>query len=414
MKTKCFWLLVAICLLFSGCTIWPDGHYVSVRDHADAGLQQDQEISDVKNYNQLWAAVQNLVESGKEKLTFSVENYDDALLEPELKKAIRNVRNNTPIGAYAVEGISYEFGVTGGVSAVSLTVSYNNKQSKISKMKQVSGMSAAAELIEGALDSCASELVIRISGYRETDYVQQIADYAAQNPNLVMELPQLTVNVYPETGSYRVLELLFTYQSSRDSLRTMQNYVQPLFAASTLYVSGEESAASRYDMLCSFLMGRNDYKLETSLTPAYSLLRHGVGDSRAFATVYEAMCRKAGLECMTVSGTRAGEQWHWNIICEGGVYYHLDLVQSHAQGSYVRRSDAEMDGYVWDYSAYPACGEDEPEPIQPTEEPDPTIPDGTAETTAPTEVPTTETTESTQPSDASEDTQPSVAGPVDQ
>lgn len=407
MKKRAVCLLAAICLLFSGCTMWPDGHYVSVKDHADAGLQQDQTISHVKNYNQLFSAVQNLVESGKEKLTLAVENYSSALLEPELKKAIRNVRNNTPIGAYAVEDIRYEFGVTGGVSAVSLTVSYNNNHSKIRKMEDVSGMYAAVEQIERALDSCATELVIRISGYHERDYVQLLADYAAQNPDMVMEIPQLTVNVYPETGSNRVLELLFTYQSSRDSLRAMQNYVQPLFAASTLYVSGEESESSRYDRLCSFLMERNDYKLETSLTPAYSLLRHGVGDSRAFATIYEAMCRKAGLKCMTVSGTRAGEQWYWNIICEDGVYYHLDLVQSHAQGSYIRRADADMNGYVWDYSAYPECGgRDMPEQTQQAEDPAPTEPTQTGDETQTTEATQPETTESTEPPETTQATQP--------
>ena len=45
-------------------------------------------------------------------------------------------------------------------------------------------------------------------------------------------------------------------------------------------------------------MERYDYRIETSITPAYSLLRHGVGDSRAFAVVYAAMCQQAGLECL--------------------------------------------------------------------------------------------------------------------
>lgn len=389
MKTSGICFLLALCLLLSGCLAWPDGHYVSVKPHADAGLQQDQEMTDVKTYNQLLTAVQNLVESGKTNITISVENYSSVILETELQRAIRSVCNTNPIGAYAVESIHYEFGVTGGKSAISLTVEYNHNQGKIGKMQHVKTMDAAVSKITQAMDSCASELVIRISGYRETDYVQLIADYAAQNPNLIMEIPQITVNVYPETGSYRVLELLFTYQSSRDSLRSMQSYVQQIFASSTLYVSGEEDVASRYDMLATFLMERNDYKQEISLTPAYSLLRHGVGDIRAFAIVYEAMCKKAGMECMTVSGTRAGEQWYWNIICQDGVYYHLDLVQSHQQGGYLRMADADMNGYVWDYSAYPVCGM--------IEEP---------ETTPPETTEVAEDPESTEPTETSEETQP--------
>ncbi len=371
MRNRILWLLLAVCLFLGGCASWPDGHYVSVKPHADAGLRQDQEITDIKNYNQLLAALQNLVESGKNKVTVSVENYSGSYLETELRRAIRSVCNDNPIGAYAVEDIAYEFGVTGGMSALSFHITYNHNHNKISKMKHVRTMDTAVSMLKQAMDNCASEMVIRVSGYRETDFVQLVTDYAAKNPDLVMEIPQLTVNVYPETGSYRVLEVLFTYQNSRETLPSMQNYVQRLFAASTLYVSGEESDAVRYDMLCSFLMERNTYKLETSLTPAYSLLRHGVGDSRAFAIVYEAMCRKAGLECMTVSGTRAGEQWYWNIICEDGVYYHLDLVQSYGHDGYRRMSDENMSGYVWDYSAYPACGVlEEPDPTESPIEPE--------------------------------------------
>ena len=110
-------------------------------------------------------------------------------------------------------------------------------------------------------------------------------------------------------------------------------------------------------------MERFDYKIETSITPAYSLLRHGVGDSRAFANVYGAMCRSAGLECLTVTGTRNGEPWTWNMICDNGIYYHLDLTRCKEDGSFCERAEGSMTGYVWDYSAFPeSMAEILPEP----------------------------------------------------
>ena len=101
-------------------------------------------------------------------------------------------------------------------------------------------------------------------------------------------------------------------------------------------------------------MERFDYTLETSITPAYSLLGHGVGDSKAFATVYAAMCRRADLECLVITGTRDGEPWTWNMVCDDGTYYHLDLLSSHR--GFQELTDNEMEGYVWDYSAYPEAG----------------------------------------------------------
>ena len=135
----------------------------------------------------------------------------------------------------------------------------------------------------------------------------------------------------------------------------MQSQVQPVFDSASLYVSGEGEDYQKFSQLYAFLMERFDYKFDTSITPAYSLLRHGVGDCRAFATVYAAMCRSAGLECITVTGTRSGEPWTWNIILDDGCYYHVDLVRSNLAGQFRELTDSEMRTYVWDYSEYPEC-----------------------------------------------------------
>ena len=58
---------------------------------------------------------------------------------------------------------------------------------------------------------------------------------------------------------------------------------------------------------------------------------------------------------MTVTGTRAGEPWTWNIVLDDGQYYHVDLLHSNEIGKYKEFTDSEMSSYVWDYSAYPAC-----------------------------------------------------------
>jgi hypothetical protein len=89
----------------------------------------------------------------------------------------------------------------------------------------------------------------------------------------------------------------------------MQAYVQPVFSSASLYVSGESEQNTKFDMLYTFLMQRNTYRQERSITPAYSLLRHGVGDSKALASVYAAMCRQANLDCRVIFGTRYGEPW---------------------------------------------------------------------------------------------------------
>lgn len=355
MKIKIGILLVAVMLLLSGCSLWMDGDYVSVKPHTADGSQQQQEAVAVQDYLQLRSVLADMVASGTESGMIIVETLNKNRLDSYMQNAITYVTESTPIGAYAVSEIRYDIGSVTGTTAIAVNVSYSLSLAELRRIPQVADNIAAQELIETALNQCDAGLVFQIKNFEDMDFVQYVQDFALENPSVVMEMPQVNVEIFPETGNNRVISLRFVYQSSRESLREMQNYVRPIFASALLYVSGEGEEGLKFSWLYSFLMERNTYTVETSITPAYSLLRHGVGDSRAFATVYASMCRRAGLDARTVTGTRAGEPWYWNIICENGQYYHVDLLQSQSSGGYRKLKDADMNGYVWDYAAYPAC-----------------------------------------------------------
>ena len=345
-------LTLLVCLLLSGCANVFDGEYSSVKPHEqESETAGDQKIS-ASNYAQLYAALTALIEDGTEDAVISVVKYDQSKVESDMRRAIKNVFERNPIAAYAVEDVKFEKGKSGGSAALAVDITYTYDRKELRRIKQVRDMKEAVSAISSALNQCDAGIVLRIRGYEDTDFVQVVESYTLENPQYVMERPQVMAGIYPETGSDRVVELRFTYQTSRDSLKIMQSQVQPVFASATLYVSGDGEDREKYSQLYSFLMERYDYEIETSITPAYSLLRHGVGDSRAFAIVYAAMCRQAGLDCQVVSGTKAGESRYWNIVCDNGVYYHVDLLA----GDFRERTDKQMSGYVWDYSAYPACG----------------------------------------------------------
>jgi hypothetical protein len=307
-------------------------------------------------YMQLRDVLVDMVESGRESGLISVSNMGQHLITPYMNQAITHATRENPIGAYAVDQITYELGTTSGHSALAVSISYNHNRAEIRGIKECDSMEAVNKQISMALNNCEAGVVLLINGYRDTDFTQQVQDYADNYPEFVMELPQVTVNMYPEKGTVRLVELKFNYQTSRESLRDMQNRVKPLFDSARLYVSGEASAREKYTQLYAFLMERATYEIQTSITPSYSLLHYGVGDSRAFAVVYASMCRWAGLDAMVVSGMVDGNPRFWNIICCDGVYYHLDLLRCNEQGQMRIHSDDQMQGYVWDYSAYPACG----------------------------------------------------------
>lgn len=368
MKRRIVLIAVALCLLLSGCSIF-DGSYVHVVPHREQQTTGNTRVVSADNYRQLRAVVEAMVDYGSESGVINVADFDQALVEKHMTAVAFHIRETYPIGAYAVENITYEIGTNGSRPAIAVNISYRHSRIEIQKIQSVQNIQKAKTAIGEAMDNHSANLVLEIDKYEEVDFSQIVEDYVQLNPNKVMELPQVASAVYG-TGSSRVVELTFTYQNSRDDLRTMQSRVDEIFDSAALYVSAEASDSRKLNQLYGFLMERFDYNQETSITPAYSLLNHGVGDSRAFATVYAAMCRQAGLDCYIVKGTRMGEPWTWNMVLDNGIHYHVDLLRSNEEGGFGKYLDDEMSGYVWDYSAYPACRENiiDPQDLEETEE----------------------------------------------
>lgn len=366
MKIRFFICLLALSLLLGGCG-WMNGSYVSITPHVVTADPDSDDTTQISSYSQLRNALTDLVDAGSTHGLFSLIDYPQDRISTDMSLAVSYVQTNYPIGAYAVESIDYAYGTGTTQNVLSVDIEYRHGKSEINRIQTVRGISGAQNAIASALRLCSSSLVLQVTNYESTDFAQMTADYAAEHPQIVMETPQVSYSVYPRTGDVRVVELIFTYQTSRESLRSMQSSVTPIFSSAQLYVSGDADDDTKFSQLYTFLTERFDYTIETSITPSYSLLCHGVGDSKAFAQVYAAMCGQVGLECLVVSGTRDGSSHFWNIVLVEDTYYHVDLLRSFQEGGYRLKMDQEMQGYVWDYSAYPACGV-LPEESQPTEE----------------------------------------------
>lgn len=365
MKRRIIFLAGVLSLLLCGCS-WMDGSYLSIMPHQEqsSGIQtKDREAS---NYLQLRNVLEEMVNSGTENAVINVANYREDLVDEGIANAVIYATDRYPLGAYAVDEITYEIGSGGGQPAISVNISYIHGRSEIRKIVEVENMSAVQEKITGALDNCSDSVVVWVKSYEASDLVQIVEDYMKENPNIVMEMPQVAVGLYPDAGSSRIVEVKFTYETSRESLRQMQQQVRRIFASAQLYINADAEPEQKYAQLYTFLMERFDYEEQTSITPAYSLLNHGVGDCEAFASVYAAMCRQAGLDCHMVSGTKDGQSWYWNIAREGGVNYHIDLLHCSKENRFRRLPDEAMEGYVWDYSAYSLVAGEEtvPDPTQ--------------------------------------------------
>jgi len=368
---KTVWILATLFfVLLSGCS-WMDGKYHYIVPHEVQTESDTDGIVTAGSFVELRSALENMVMSGKKNGVIYIRDMDADTTEEEMNRARSYILHTYPIGAYAVDTLTFEVGTSGGVPAAAVQIEYLHSRSEIQRIETVSSMDDVLDLTGQILDSFGTELVVMVEQYSGKDIVRYIQEYADAHPDRIMEVPQISIGMYPEAGSRRVIELKFTYQNTTDILKTMRNQVKPYFDAAKLYVTVDGDDHQKYTQLHAFLMERFEYQFGTSITPTYSLLRHGVGDSKTFALVYAAMCRDVDLECRIVTGTRDGEPWYWNIICDNGNYFHLDLLGFGDEYEFTPLSDDQMDGYVWNYSLYPECPpveEELPDPSEPTEE----------------------------------------------
>ncbi len=349
-------MMLALCLLLGGCALF-DGSYIYVMPHPAEGGQQDTENVWASNYAGLCDALEAMAESGVETGVIFVPEYNQQLLAGDLERARAQTMASSPIAAWAVENIQWELGTSGGQSAVAVNITYIHDRTEIKRIRRAADLEAARAMITQSLDDCGTGVVLLVENYEETDFAQLVEDYADESPQTVMETPEVVASIYPQEGTKRLVELKFAYKTSRDTLRAMQAQVRSVFDSSTMFVSGYSTEREKFEALYSFLMdflAEGDQPLKTSITPAYSLLRHGVGNEKAFATVYAAMCREAGLTCLVVGGTRDGVSWYWNLVSMDGVYSHLDLLRCSQNGAFRTYDDEKMGNYYWDYDTVPA------------------------------------------------------------
>jgi hypothetical protein len=350
-KKVALFMITLTLVLVCGCSAWMNGSYASVIPHKEQNFQPEQTLVTPKDYEDIEQILVGMIRNGQQTKTISLEKMGDNWRKI-VSDAVRYVTDIFPLGAYAVLDIDYDIGTSGMKPALALEITYRRSIADIGAVQNVETEEDIASIIHEALQTYDLTVAFSIEDYHAIDFDQIVRDYALFYPQYVMEVPRVSAMMYPQNQPDRIVELTFHYDTSRTSMRQMQQQVDRIFSAAEIYVSGEGTGREKYELLYSFLINRFNYTEQTSITPAYSLLHHGVGDNKAFASVYAAMCRQAGLECQVITGTRAGQAWNWNLIVIDDTVYHLDLLRCRDSGRFFYREAQTMTDYVWDYSAY--------------------------------------------------------------
>ncbi len=350
MKKVWIFAVALVVATFCGCSAWMNGYYASVTPHKEQNFLPEQELMNPRNYKDVVEILEDMVKSGQKKKRISIEKIEDDW-QKYMLDAAGYVCDVLPVGVYAVSKIDYSLDTSGEKDILSVDISYRRSIADIDAVRTARTDKQIEEILYDSLLGFNVSVAISISDYEDVDFEKIIRNYAELYPQYVIEIPRVSTIMYPADGKDRIVELLFNYETGRTQLLQMKEQIRPIFEASEV-VGGEGPELGQFTRLYSFLMNYHEYTIAPSITPAYSLLHNGVGDSRAFASVYAAMCRQAGLECGMITGIRDGKVWYWNVLQIEGETYYVDLLRCQESGDFVCKTASEMTGYVWDNSGY--------------------------------------------------------------
>ena len=127
----------------------------------------------------------------------------------ELEKAAQEVQQETPLGAYAVEYITYISQPQRSCFEADLQIGYRRTAEQMQTIVSASSVSALGDLLEAALDGGRTELVVRM-GYWQADSREKVAQEVQQvrQERGTREEAVWIVHYYPETDPVGIIEFL--------------------------------------------------------------------------------------------------------------------------------------------------------------------------------------------------------------
>ena len=356
MKRRLLCAVLSLSLLLTGCASLLERDYVSITPHnANLTAEGDPSVLRAESYQELVNALIFFINLGTE--SGSIRLYLDAEdVEADVEAACLEVIQEDPLGAYAVEHIKYTIDSVVTYYEADIQITYRRTREQVASIVSATGTTAIRSELEHTLERFDPEQVLRISYFDgDETYIRTIfqeAYYAT--PASALDLPEIDVTLYPETGRQRIVEILLTYHLEPQELERRREQLLLLseeLTAPLLFLNEEQQLLSAAETILSSCV----YDPQGGST-AYHALVEGQSDSLGLALAAVLLCGQLDREAKVVSGSLDGHPHFWTVVSTESGWRHLDLSRSGEDGVLLQSDlDLESMGYSWNREAVPAC-----------------------------------------------------------
>lgn len=305
MKKTIIALALLLCLGLSGCGEILAGSYQVSSPHVDRpATDEDSSAIRVENYRDLVSAVLYLVSQGESEGTLQFYDYPGDV-ETAVANACLEVATQDPLGAYCVDYIRHETTRVVSYDQTTLSIHYRRTMEQVHSMVNVTGTSAIRTELQEALGAFQKEVVLRVAYFAENvDSITQLIRQAYyDDPAHALGFPQVEINLYPDSGSQRVVEILLTYPESAEVLEQKSEALTLTLEELALPTPGVVGGTADEAMkVADSLRNVAAYDRSGGAT-SYAALVEGMANSEGMALAYSLCCQQSGFLCEIVEGT---------------------------------------------------------------------------------------------------------------
>ena len=197
--------------LLTGCASLLERSYTTSEPHSSK-FWESEAAATLRAENRQDMVNDLLILIGQHTETASLRLYnfpDEQTALEELEKAAQEVQQETPLGAYAVEYITYVSQPQRSYYEVNVQIGYRRSEEQIQTIVNATSFSALRDLLEAALDGGRTELVVRI-GYWQADGRDQVAQTVAdlRQARGIPEETAWIIRYYPQSDPVGIIEFL--------------------------------------------------------------------------------------------------------------------------------------------------------------------------------------------------------------
>lgn len=374
MKKRVLALLLSLAVLpLSGCSAMLERGSETVAAHVDYAVAEDESILRAETYQGLVNAMLYFVNGHRLAGTIRLYNYTGDV-DADLANARDEVLHKDPLGAFSVRELSYQVTRIVTYYEVELKLAYSRTAREVDGLREVTGLAGVrqelARLVTGQQGSTAF-LASYFSG--DADLVEELLDLACFSaPALYRHHDVGTVSIflYPETGTRRVVEVKVGWSQSADAVEEEEkSYAQQLETAAAALLEAAPPAGENYTVeeLAAIVRAAAGPRDPDGTHLALDVLAGEPAADFGLLMAMEYLCQQCGVEVEPVTGP-AGL---WLIVSAPEGYRHLlpqglrpaeerepgEEEPKEEEPEQLLYTDQELTelGYVWHASLHPAC-----------------------------------------------------------